>query len=684
MKHLQRDLFMQLLGNLLEVLPGEFDRRDVRDAIDTHRGEYGITDLIHTVSNLGFTPRSIKIRGENIHRELMPCLFIPKSGEPVVFGNVTDIPPGMRLHGIAWIFPKDAQAPLSLSIPFFTSMVQRFRPLTMHMLLASLLINVLALGSPLFIMLVYDRVFGAHGTDNLWPLLAGAALAVLGEYGLRSVRAKMLAWIASRLDYLVGSAVFERLLKLPPLFIERAPVAAQIARIRALDAIRDFFAGALFLAFAELPFVIITIGVLAIIAGSLVTVPLIALAAFAFIFVASASSIRAAMTQSAGASAGRQQMVIETFEKIDDLRLSGLGDIWLEKFRSQSAKAAFAAFRVSWVATFVEASGAFVYTVAGLATLVTGIEHVWAGTLTPGALIAAMFLTWRILMPVQVICNGLPRLEQLGTSISQVNRLMSMESEERTSAYTASAPRLRGFIQFNRVGLRYARDHDPVFTGFSLNVRPGQMVAITGVNGAGKSTVLKLANAMVRPQAGSVAIDDIDLRQFDPRHLRRMIAYVPQNPMLIGGTIAENLRLSDPSASDAALVQALTDVGAGPLIQSLDKGIDTTLHGIEDADTLGCFVNLARAYINPAPVVLIDELPYAFLNSPAGAMFLNTLAGWKGRRTILIVSHRADYIALADQAVLLRNGEPPVTGTPDNIMEIIYNDDRKRTATLAA
>ena len=295
--------------------------------------------------------------------------------------------------------------------------------------------------------------------------------------------------------------------------------------------------------------------------------------------------------------------------------------------------------------------------------------------MTTGALIATIILVWRVLGPFQTFCTSLPRFEQLQNAITQINRLMTITTEWSAKETKAHVADFKGHLAFLKVGLRYTKDTDPVFAGLSFDAEPGQLIAITGGNGSGKSTILKLANGLYRPQAGTVRIDGVDIRQLDAIELRQRIAYVSQSPHFFQGTIAENLRFAEPLASNETLKETLMQVDAWNDIAKLPQGLETEIgSGAANSLSSGLLayrLNLARAYLKNTPLMLFDELPYAFLNSPAGDIFKTHLAKWKGQRTMMLVTHREDYLHMADLVVLLRPDESPLVNTPEVIIETI-------------
>lgn len=202
--------------------------------------------------------------------------------------------------------------------------------------------------------------------------------------------------------------------------------------------------------------------------------------------------------------------------------------------------------------------------IAGAATLAIGAMFALDGTLTVGALIANMTLVWRMLTPLQALFVTLTRLEEIKSAVRGIDQLMALPSEGHADCARPTAARGRrfaGHISFQRVVLRYAPHHEPAIGGVSFDIKSGQIVAVTGGNGCGKSSILKLVAGIYSPQMGAVLIDGVATRQLNPVDLRQSIAYLPQQSDLFSGTLADNLRLANPTATEDALRDAVAKAG---------------------------------------------------------------------------------------------------------------------------
>ena len=670
------------LLNILKALRWQGDAKTLRDALphdalyrDTgaqDKWKLDFTHFLNVMSMLGYAPNIVKTRADKLNKDMLPCLFIPCEKQKKAGGDVLLEPSQDAIDGTAFIF-KDAQGSADI-IPdktvsasdraWFVKLLFRFKNVFRQVLLASFFINLLALVTPLFMMSVYDKVIGAHSGETLKYLLAGVILAGGVEFTLRFLRSRSLSWFGARLDYIVSNAILEHLLALPASFTERASVAAQLSRLKAFESVREFFTGPLFLSFIEFPFTLILLAAIAMIAGPLVFIPLIIAGLYVLLLAVMRGRLKALTTRMAAANSERQNMNIETLSKQESLRYAGGFDAWLKCYEKTSGEAAYAGYLYNQSVSLIDTISQGLVILGGVAMIYFGVERIWAGQMSMGAMIAVLILTWRSLAPLQIACIALPRLDQVKRNIEQINRLMDLEPERNAERVMQEVPDFKGEIEFHNVGLRYTKDADPVYAGLSFKVRPGQLVAITGANSTGKSTTLKLVSGLYRPQAGSIRIDGTDIRQIDPLRLRQNIAYVGQEPAFFTGTLEENLRLVKPHASYEEIGNAIRNAGLEDWLRGLPDGLDTMMgheSKINIPTSLRPQLALARAYVQDSPIMLIDEMPYEFLNSEAGKNFYEFLQKQKGKRTILYISYRQDYINLADLIVqLYEDGRPQV------------------------
>lgn len=679
---------------LLEALGWNGDARALAELLQVQPRQLQWRDLANVVRALGYGSDERRARLRDVHESDMPCLFLPDDKREIPLlvlqamdgalltrtledDHVQPVPRSAMPGTVMRFFEAENPALETRAGQWFRGTLQRFRGQLRDVLMLGLCINLLGLSVPLFTMLVYDRVIAGRNLDTLYYLLAGVAIALLGEGLLRALRGASLAWFGVRMNHLIAIAMFQRLLSIDPLSIERAPPAAQLVRAKAMESVRDFLTGQGFILFIEFPFIPLLLLVL------LAAAPMMALACFITALLlcgllgSQLRAVRQSAQRSARAMAQRHRDALEIFTKLETLRSNGLSDALYARFCDSNRRALRASNEVVWRMQVIEHLVLATGMLGGLLTLAVGVEQVWQGGLTPGGLIACMIIAWRVVMPMQQIAAIAPRLEQVNGGIQQLEQLLALPPEREQASDTATTHRLRGQVELVNVAMRYPRQLDAVFAGLSLSIAPGEMVAIAGANGSGKSSVLKLVNGMYKQAAGSIRLDGVDIRQLDPLGLRRGISYIPQSVALFNGTVRENLMLAAPLAHETDLLEALERAEALAEVMELPEGLDTPIgaHGLQLPQVLAFKLGLARAYMDLKPLVLCDELPYALLNTQAGDAFKRQLMRLKGRHTILLVAHTSDLVKLADQAMYLRLNRRPVVGRPDDILPLMLEHD---------
>jgi len=688
-----------LCALILTIEPGCRVQR-ILEALPCNHQNFDEADILNTMAHLGYYCRPADCEMEDIDERLLPGLFIPGDGTPcIVLGRSSDgilqfydplsklistVPPSFDKEGKVWFFqPFDENLPATSKFmrkgsghSWFRALLGRFRGTFAQVMTAGLILNFIALITPLFIMLVYDRVIAAGSLYTLPMLAAGAFIAIGFEWKLRAIRSQGLSWLAGRLDNIVGNRIFAHLIGLSPALIERASVAAQIARIKTFESVRDFFSGSVFLSLLEAPFVFLSVAAIALLAGPLVFVPLFMVMGYLALFMLVRRDVKVAIRLAAKTSSARQQFTIETFEKLDGIRAHGLSRKWQEKFRHLSGREMMSHFHLGWLGMMAETGAHTLTIIAAVATVGFGVHLIWAEAMSTGALVATMILVWRVLTPFYSLCTMVPRLEQLRNSIIQVNDLMDIDTEAEEAKSFSRLPRLRGSVSFQNAGFRYTEDGDLVFSNLSFDARPGDIVAVTGGNGSGKGSILKLIKGLHRVQGGAVFIDGFDIRQLDAPDLRRQIAYVPKTPEFFHGTVIENMRLSNPMAREEDVRKALELADAWDDVQKMPGGLNAVIGSYslrKLSSSLATRLSLARAYLHPAAILLIDELPNTLLAGKAGKNLKDYLARAKGRRTVIMVTYREDYMKLADTIVWMRGAESPVCGPRDQMFDKLNN-----------
>ncbi len=671
---------------LLERLGWSSFSRELVEALPHFSNDFDLGELRNVLVRLGYESKPTETKLSEIRSELYPCLFVSHDGDIRVLlerlneqvrcfdaqTGATEWQDIWPESGTAYVFTDtraghDVTALDKGQSSWFEYLLIRFKKMMWHLLAMTFVINLVALIVPLFVMVIYDKVIGSHSLETLPYLVAGVGILLGGDLLMRSLRARVLGTVAGRLDYLIGVETFKRLLYLPPNFTEQSTVAAQLSRLKQFDSVRDFFTGPNAAVALELPFVVLFILVIALLAGYIALVPV----AMILIYIAFGTFwfpyVQSKVLRSGIARTNKQRIMMQTLEGRQEIKAIGGESVWWERFREISGEAVMANHHTFLANGVMHSLSQGLMTLSGVTVIGMGAYQVMAGSMSIGALIATMALVWRVLSPLQTTFLSFSRFQHTIKAMKQINQLMRLDIERHSGQAGLMLAEIQGKIVVDRVSFRYRPKSDPALLGVSFRVEPGEMLAIIGSTGSGKSTLMKLIAGMYAPQAGSLSLDDMNIRQINAMDLRSSIAYVPQDTKLFHGTIAQNMRLNNGLATDEDLKRAAEEAGVLDDILRLPDGFDSRLGDTTTSRLPPGFMrglSLARAFVIPAKILLLDE-PGASLDDVSDQRFMAQIERLKGKRTIIMVSHRPSHIRMADKAVLLDQGVVQFVG-PSN------------------
>lgn len=675
---------------LLSALNWRGNARHLAESLPHFIDELSLIELRNVLARLQLRTRAHEIALGHIDPRLLPCLYVTEEQEPLVL--IERLARGIRIfdgssgqervieergvEGTAYFVDEvdnEQRASTRVSENWLGGIAARFRGAIGWMMLVTLILNVLALAVPVTIATIYDKVIGAQDEHFLIALCIGFVTVVLCDVGLRLVRSNLLAFIGGRIDYIVGTATLRRALFLPTQQTETAPIGAQMARFKEFETLREFFTGPLVGIAMDLPFAGLFLLVVFLMGGMIAVVPVAMIVVFLLAGLIAMPMLRHRAGKASHARATRHAFMVEMLTHLRAIKQSTAEVTWFDRYREMAARSAIAEFGNFQTSATLQTVAQSFMMLAGIITLVVGANGVIAGELTVGTLIAVMALVWRILAPFQLAFTSLTRFEQVRFCAIQVNRLMRMAPERDPNTQSVARRKIIGEVSFARVALRYRPDHEPALLGVSFTVAPGEMVAITGPNGSGKSSLLKLTVGLYRPQAGGILIDGVDIRQMDPVELRHAISYVPQVNQLFHGTIAQNLRMSEPTASDEQLHRACRQAGVLDDILALPDGLDTRIGDQKLQQMPSGFlqrISLARAFLQENNIILFDEAGQ-LLDDDGDQAFVETLKSLKGKKTLIYVTHRPSHMRLADRLLVLRGGQLVLNGPPDDVLDTL-------------
>jgi ATP-binding cassette subfamily C protein LapB len=549
---------------------------------------------------------------------------------------------------------------LSLALPLW--------PLYAEVLLASLMINLFALCTPLFTMNVYDRVVPNAAGATLWALSAGMALVLLFDVAMRALRSHCIETAGRKLDMQVSCRIYERLLSLS-MAARPASSAAFGSRLQEFESVREFLTAATVSAVIDLPFVAVFLAAMFWIGGGLGWLALAAIVVIVIAGFALQGPISRALTDSARVAARRQALLLDTLGALETIRAANAEGRLQRRWERLVAQAGELACRARHLAGSVQQISQSMQQTAYLLVVIAGVTQVLDERQTVGGVIACSILAGRALAPWSQVAGLLTRYHQARDALATVRRLIAMPAERIAGSCGLQRALPKGEVEFRDVHFAYPGQQGEALSGLSFRIAAGERVAVIGRVGSGKTTMEKLIMGFYAPQRGTVFIDGVNVRQLDGALLRRAVGHVPQDVALFAGSIRDNIALGAPDADDAAVLRAAELGGVADFVDRWPDGYarDVGERGSALSGGQRQAIAIARAELFSPPILLLDE-PSSAMDAISEQRLRERLAARLAGRTLILVSHRASLLALVDRVLVIDGGRLIADGPRDRVL----------------
>ncbi len=536
-------------------------------------------------------------------------------------------------------------------------------------LVASVVINLVAVALPLFSMNVYDRVIPNRAQSTLWVLAIGVALAFTLEFLLRRARTAVIDEVSQRLDLKLSQKIFSRLLA-TPLDSKRGHTGSLAARVSEYATVRDFFASTTVVLVVDVFFLFVFVAVIAIIAGWLALIPLAIIAAMAIAgWVLQRKVAEAA--QDAQADIGLQQtLLVESLTGIETLKSLGGEGAMIGRWRRLAELSTHSQQRLRDINSLAVSLAQVFQQVSTVSLVVGGYYLFAAGSITMGAIIAVVMLASRSLAPAGQIAFLLTRGRQAMETLSSIERLFEGEDERRRAGGLVLSAIERPTIRLENLTFRYPDASTSALENLNLSIGPGERVAVVGRVASGKSTLGRVLCGLYLPTDGAMLVDGVDSRQYRPQQLREAFRYVGQDAAIFTGSVKENLALGNREAGDDALLGALRATGADQFLSRDAGGFDRAVGESGRALSGGqrAFLALARALVSPCELLFLDE-PTGAMDAQTEQLFVERLSrSLTGGQTLVISTHRPALFSLCRRLIVLDNGRVVADGPIEDVI----------------
>lgn len=526
-----------------------------------------------------------------------------------------------------------------------------------HVALASLITNLLGLGTVLFSMQVYDRVVPAESYPTLYVLFIGVMLAIVFDFILRRLRMSIIDVLGKRADLRVSDQVFGHAIRVRNRD-RPASTGTFIAQLRDLEQVRELLTSTTVAALVDLPFFFLFLVIFWFIAGSLMLVPLAGLFLLIVPGVLAQSRLRSYATEAMRESSLRNAMLVEAVQRLGDIKTLQAESRFQQQWNHFNAVAGEAQLKLRGLTNGLTVWTQNVQNIAYAAVIFFGAPMVMNGDMTTGALVAASILGSRMMAPLSQITQVLSRFQQAKVGMKSIDQIMALPVDNPDDEHRIQVPSIAGNFALRSAVFRYGDANSaPALSVNDLQIAAGEKVALLGRNGAGKSTLLQGLSGLLHPASGEVLLDDLALHQIDPGDVRRDVGLLTQNSRLFHGTLRDNLMLGAPQASTDELVEVLTMVGADEFIRRTQAGLEYVVQEGGEGLSGGQIQSLllARLLIRQPSVVLLDE-PTASMDDATERQFIDRFKTWSANRTVVIATHRLRVLDLVDRVIVIHNG----------------------------
>lgn len=615
--------------------------------------------------------------------------------------GMTKVITGMRLEqfylGFCWFIKPKVQSDLRSDLPeyhlpkaWFWKVIWRFRKYYYQVILATLIINFLALLSSLYVMNVYDRVIPNQAFETLWVLSIGVVLAISFEFISKLIRSYLTDIAGKKADLIISSALFRRVMSLR--LVDRPTSAGAYANnLREFEAVRDFMTSASLLTIVDLPFLFLFIGVIGLVGGKLAVVPLTLIPIMLLVGFLVQRPLARYINESMKESSQRQGLAVEAIEGVETLKTNNATNWAQQRWDNFTAKTSASSIKVRNLSNLVVNFAASMQQLNTVFLVVLGTYLIHSTNpdykITMGALIASVILSGRALAPLSQIASLAIKFQSAKLALQGINNIIDRPIERDPSRQYINLESVKGKITFEHIQFQYGRDANPAVKEIAVSINAGEKVGILGHIGSGKSTLLKLASGLYEANKGHVTLDNIDIRQIDPNDLRTKICLLSQSPRLFFGTLRENLDLArtDHFSSDQQLMHVLHQFGLDRVINQHPQGLDMPLgeNGLGLSGGQKQLIALARLTLRDPNVVLLDE-PTTGLDQDTERLALDAIKSWATERTLLVVTHRPQVLALVDRIIVMKNGEIEMDGPKDEILAQLVQQQLKSNPPIKA
>ncbi|MFT4302645.1 MAG: type I secretion system permease/ATPase, partial [Desulfovibrio sp.] len=574
---------------------------------------------------------------------------------------------GYTLFAAVEAAPDDRAERLSIAHGkrWFWDVLRYYAPIYRHVALASVVINLIAVGSPLFVMNVYDRVVPNNAIETLWVLAIGILIIYMFNFLLSSLRTHFVDVAGRNADIVLSSSLVEKVLSMR-MDAKPESTGALVNNLREFEQLREFFSSSSLLACIDLPFLVIFLLLIGFIGGPVVFLPLAAMPLMLGLGFLLQHRSRRSAEASYKQNMQKNALLVEIVGGLETLKScmaeSRMQKLW-ESVVGLSAQSNSEARKYNNLAV---TASMLITQLVTVAMIVWGVYRISEGLMTMGALIGCNILVGRTMAPLLQMASLLTRLQNSHVTLKALDMLMMLPSENQVEKTCMDFGMLRPSFTLESVSFAYPHQERLALDRVSLRIEPGERVGIIGPMGSGKSTLSKLLIGLYQPKEGAVKFGDVDIRQIPSTDLRGRVGVLPQDVVLFYGSIRDNIALGDPTINDHLILRAAALAGVTDFLRNNPAGFAAQVGEQGKALSGGQrqAVALARALVRDPEVLLLDE-PTSNMDTDSELMLQKRLFSVMQGRTVVLVTHRLSMLRIVERLIVMENGQIKMDGPRD-------------------
>lgn len=535
-------------------------------------------------------------------------------------------------------------------------------------IIASLLINLFVLATPLFTMNVYDRVIPNNAQETLLVFTIGIVTVFLLDALLKFIRTYFLEMAAKKSDIIMSSIIFERVLDMQ-MSEHPKSVGSFANNLRSFDSIRSFLTSATLNVLIDFPFAILFLIVIFYLGGYLVLVPIFIICLIIIYAYFIKDPLKKSLEATYEASAKKNGILIESLQNIETIKAQGMAGNVQYTWEESTGEIANKGLKSKLISASIPTITGLLVGLNTVLIVVFGVYLIQDFQLTMGGLIATMILSGRAIAPMGQIVSLITNYEDTKQSYRMLDEIVNKQLERPLAKEFVRKPVINGNIEFRNVSFKYPQSEAYALRNVTFKINSGEKVAFIGRIGSGKSTIAKLILKLYEPEEGSILIDGIDISQIDPADLRKSISYVPQDIQLFRGTIRQNILGIHKFIDDEWMLDCSKTSGTDEFVRIHPAGYDMPIgeraQGLSGGQRQS--VGIARALINNADIWMFDE-PTNAMDQTSESIVLRNLNNKIADKTLLLVTQKMNMIDLVDRIIVMNFGEKVLDGPKDEVI----------------